>query len=83
MWHWAEARATLLRNVKLVPLIATAVFRLIDLLNQSEAILTTKLERQAERGRSLKQLLNILEASVQEFVARFLSETQRGLISDR
>jgi len=43
---------------------------LIEIFRQEEALVTLKLEQQAaDRGRSLRQLFNILSATVPEFVA--------------
>lgn len=44
----------------------------IGIFRQEQALVTTKLELQAaDRGRSLRQLLNILSATVPDFVASF------------
>lgn len=43
---------------------------LIEIFNQDRAVVMTKLEEQAaDRGRTLRQLLNVLDASVHEFVS--------------
>ena len=43
---------------------------LIEIFRQEEAVVTTKLEQQAaDRGRSLRKLLAVLNAAVPEFVS--------------
>jgi hypothetical protein len=51
---------------------------LIEIFRQEQAHVMTKLEQQAaDRGRSLRQLLNILSATVPDFVTLVSRETSR------
>ncbi len=51
---------------------------LVEMFSQEEAVLMTKLEQQAaDRGRTLRQLLDILNATVPEFVAAISAAISR------
>ncbi len=52
---------------------------LIEIFRQEQALVMTKLEQQAtDRGRTLRQLLDILSATVPEFVALVSGGVPRG-----
>jgi len=51
---------------------------LVEIFREEQALVMTKLEEQAaDRGRSLRQLLNILSSTVPEFVARISDAVPR------